>query len=74
MAPEFEDFDAALAQACRDIGGGNYKAVAVDYAPTSPQQPRDEQAELQRAFVVAKDELAAILARMEALQGAGGNS
>lgn len=127
MAPEFEDFDAALAQACRDIGGGNYKAVAVllwpdiapdtaarkladcfnaqrperlkprqvyfilrlarqhgrheavqwllrslDYAPTSPQKPRDEQAELQRAFVVAKDELAAILARMEALQGAGG--
>ena len=27
---------------------------------------------LHRAFVVAKDELAAILARMEALQGAGG--
>jgi len=40
----------------------------LDYAPTTPIEPRDEGAELQRAFVSAKDELAGILARMEALQ------
>jgi Phage regulatory protein CII (CP76). len=36
--------------------------------PATPIEPRDEGAELQRAFVSAKDELAGILARMEALQ------
>lgn len=40
---------------------------ALGYAPTTPIEPRDEVAELQRQFIVATEAMQALAARMETL-------
>ena len=48
--------------------GMEYLAESLGYGKPVPVEPRDENAELQRQFIAATSDMAAMLARMEQLQ------
>ncbi|MGH6625164.1 MAG: hypothetical protein ACRECD_01230 [Burkholderiaceae bacterium] len=60
-----------ICRLAREVGchaGMAYMAHALGYAPPIPVEPRDEVAELQRQFVEATKQMAAMAARLQQLQ------
>ena len=72
LSPEQVLLIARLAKAKGYHGVVDFILSELSYAPTTPVEPRDETAELQRQFIQATEAMQALAARMESLTGSSG--
>lgn len=71
LSPDHVLMILRLARQAGHHGAVGWLLADLGYAPPQPVEPRDELGELQREFIAATRQMAAMAARIERMQGGG---